>query len=124
MTSGLRRACAHLTLTVFIVGLALPLASRSHLRWDDDLDCGSGILAVGHERAQIDVPQAAPSTAQEHCALCHWLRAVATAAPVPVAAAIPGFVAGTPELAAADASAPGTPVAIRSSRAPPARRSL
>jgi hypothetical protein len=92
MRASLRLVCARLTLAVFLAGLGLPLVSTSHLRWDDDVDCGSGVLAP-HQAVRRVSGEAAPAPAAQHCALCHWLRAVASAAPVPVIEPLPGFIA-------------------------------
>ena len=69
------RLVAWFALTVFVGSLGLPLAVR-HLAWDDDL--GDGRPISGHPAAQVDAGQ--PSASSDHCALCHFWRAMGSAA--------------------------------------------
>jgi hypothetical protein len=71
-----RRALSWIALMVFVGGLITPLASPNHLRWDDDLDCGSGVLALGHLNAGIGVDEHLPAAARAHCTICHLQRAL------------------------------------------------
>jgi hypothetical protein len=68
------RLRALLALSAFVGSLSLPLVSFGHLTLDDDRACGSIVLALGHPWAQLEPIR--PSLPADHCALCHWLRAV------------------------------------------------
>jgi len=74
-----RRIRAWVTLAAFLGTLAIPVATLGHFTPDDDAACGPVIGAPGHASTQVEVPRPAP--VPQHCALCHWLRAVGGAAP-------------------------------------------
>lgn len=77
MTIGLRRLTAQVALAVFLGVLTLPVLSPSHLRADDDIDCGSADLVLRNPTPQLGLPT--PPATRQHCALCHWQRAVRSA---------------------------------------------
>lgn len=91
MTATLRRWFGHVTLLAFISGLLVPLFMATHARWDDDLACGSETFVAGHKTA-VSKAASAP-TRPEHCAVCHWLRAMGSASAVAAVVALPGFAA-------------------------------
>jgi hypothetical protein len=68
------RLRALLALAAFVGTFSLPLISVGHLAFDDDRACGSIELA-GYGADARFAPAQAPIP-QNHCALCHWLRAV------------------------------------------------
>src|ERR1041384_2221451 len=75
--SGLRiRAFA--ALVAFVGSLALPLLSFGHLTFDDDRACDSLELRAD-QNPRTAVGETRPALPPEHCALCHWLRAVGNA---------------------------------------------
>jgi hypothetical protein len=112
-----RRQLAKLVLVTFVAALALPLVSRDHLQDSDDADCGWGSLVVRDRTPHVTVPVAPTDTG--HCAICHWLQSIRSAAASKVAAvtpqASPSPVAG-PE---ATRSLAGAAADHRPSRAPP-----
>lgn len=71
-----RRALSWIGLVCLIGGMLFPLLSPSHLQWDDDLDCGSGVLALGHQHTAIAADQHAPPPLRTHCTICHLQRAL------------------------------------------------
>jgi hypothetical protein len=74
------RLRAWLALVAFVGSFLLPLAVN-HIVWDDDL--GDGRPLSGHAPVQFD---AATGSAQaDHCALCHWWRAIGHANAGPAA---------------------------------------
>lgn len=111
------RLRALLALTAFVGSLSLPLVNFGHLTLDDDRACGSIVLALGHPWAQLESP--AQSLPADHCALCHWLRAVGGSRTSTVVTTLtwlePGEPAPVPELA----RRPALLVIERPSRAPP-----
>jgi hypothetical protein len=122
MTTALRRWVGWLTLSAFLGAFALPLSSASHLPWGDDADCGPSVALAANRPAQIDGPTA--PAAHDHCALCHLLREISGAAPVPAVSAPPRT--GTARLAVLGTFRPYHLVATveRPSRAPPSAPAL
>jgi hypothetical protein len=86
---------AWLVLVSFAASLVLPYVAPGHASLNDDPRCtlvsfdGSSTLLIG------DPP---PGKADGHCAVCHWLRAIAGAQPVSA-----GMCAQMPEQVAAAA---------------------
>jgi len=119
MTAALRRWFGLFTLLAFISGLSVPLFMATHARWDDDLACGSGVFSAGHKTA---VSQTAPATKRaEHCAVCHWLRAMGSASAAAAFVALPGFASLDLPIAL-PADAPSDVAAfVFTTRGPPAR---
>jgi len=74
----LRHAIARALIATFLAGLTAPALSASHGATGDDASCGPGLVA-GHPRQQFE--PVLPPVVDDHCALCHWLRAVGGAAP-------------------------------------------
>ena len=100
----------------FLGGFVLPIFSSHDVGADDDAACNDPVIAAGYTSAhpQISSPTAAP----EHCAYCHWLRAVTGASAAPIAQlSQPGSrpVRITP----ASCSLRVAPIAARPSRGPP-----
>jgi hypothetical protein len=115
MAPRLRRLTGYLLLGVFFSTFAASL-SAGHLEGKDDPLCvvpersGSGPAAIKPK---------AETTAPAHCAVCHWVRAVAGAASF---APMPALLAATSERlnATISASRPRETVRSQSSpRAPP-----
>jgi hypothetical protein len=115
MAAWFRRVFAPLTLAVFLCTLALPLVPGVHVQWDDDEDGGP----VGLERYAA-VFQNSPATPPAgHCALCHWLHALASVTVGEPVSATPGFFLRE-LLRPAFAQSPAQPARSQgSSRAPP-----
>jgi hypothetical protein len=90
MSSALRRLFAPLTLAVFLCTLALPLFPGAHVTWDDDEDGAPGMAPERYAMAVIQPPAASPI--ETHCALCHWLHALAGATVGQSISTTPGFV--------------------------------
>jgi hypothetical protein len=118
MTPVGHRLRAWTALVAFLGGLGLPFLNARHFGADDDTACGQVSIFNGHTQQQVD---AAPAPVpRDHCALCHWQRAVGGAAPsAPVASC------STPESnrllpAPATRGVGSAAVQERPSRAPPA----
>jgi hypothetical protein len=122
MTIALRRWVGWLTLSAFLGAFALPLSAASHLPWGDDADCGPSVALAANRPAQVDTPPAA--SPHGHCALCHLLREISGATPVPAVSAPPR--SGTARVAVLGASHRYHLVATveRPSRAPPSTPAL
>jgi hypothetical protein len=108
---------ARVVLTVFVVGLAVPVLAAGHGPAEDDTFCAPFLPSAGHPTLQFE--QVLPPVTGEHCAICHWLRAVSGAAPdasSPTQALLDAVssIAPMPELAGGR-----TILAERPSRAPP-----
>jgi len=117
MRLSARRLRVWITLAAFLGTFAVPVATLGHFTADDDAACGQISPVAGHLTTQFESPQAAPPL--EHCALCHWLRAVGGASP-----SVPRVVAVVATLnrvapPAAERAAESPVVSQRSSRAPP-----
>jgi hypothetical protein len=85
MSVRLRRPIGHLLLAVFFSTFATSLAA-SHLRGSDDPLC------VSEFASRHPVPTIAattPANDVSHCAVCHWMRAVAGAASYGPTTALP-----------------------------------
>lgn len=85
MTPVGHRLRAWVALLAFLGGLGLPFLNARHFGYDDDAACGQISLFNGHTQQQYEAT-AAPIP-RDHCALCHWQRAVGGAAPSPAVAA-------------------------------------
>jgi hypothetical protein len=83
MRASLRRLFGLLTLAAFLGSLALPLLPATHFDWNDDTACGAVGLAGSRGDRVSTIPA---SSAPRHCELCHWLRAMGSAAPSDMAA--------------------------------------
>jgi hypothetical protein len=115
MTSGLR-ARAWLALGIFIGGLALPIVSPAH-PVDDDQDT-PGVALISHH-PWSEIASVLPPAVPQHCAICHWERALSGAsasARVEVASALHAIAVGRLEIRL---SADSAPIRHGSSRAPP-----
>jgi len=84
MRASLRRLYGLITLTVFLGSLALPLLPATHFDWNDDTACGA--VGLAGSRGDRLSTAASASTTPRHCELCHWLRAMGSAAPSGMAA--------------------------------------
>src|SRR6187402_407719 len=122
MPALLRRFVASLALVTFVGTLALPLASQTHLAWNDDPDCGP--TEFGPHHTTTTLRDGAEPIATGHCALCHWLRAFAGASLTPVQSPIPAFDARDVRAARLPWWHGRLAATHRPSRAPPAATSL
>jgi len=118
MLAFFRRGCAAWVATcVLVASLALPVSASWHLMPDDDAACvPSGV--PGHPVAQLEVVRTGP--AAEHCALCHWMRALGGAALGHHTATAAWLSPGEISLAISPAPTPQQILSLRPSRAPPA----
>lgn len=118
MLSFRRRGCAvWVAACVLTASLALPVSAFWHLTPDDDAACAS-LTLTQHPFAQFEVVQT-PFGA-EHCALCHWSRALGGAALGHHEAAAVWLGPGRIRLARATEGPRQVSVVHRPSRAPPA----
>lgn len=113
-----KRLRAWVALAAFLGSVGLPFVSASHMLADDDAACGQVSLVNHHPVVQFE--RSTPASPLEHCAICHWQRAVSgasTSARVTAALSLESSLAEAPERTRAlGRGAPDT----RSSRAPPA----
>jgi hypothetical protein len=116
MPARLRRLGGWLTLAAFFGVLAVPVVAGVHLAWNDDSFCEEADLAPRHatqlttEHAPIDA---------SHCAVCHWMRAVASATPRPATRTIFALIPRQVETSLLVSTAGRTPALEQPSRAPP-----
>jgi hypothetical protein len=72
-----RRLTGLVAILTFVAGLCLPLFS-GHFLLDDDTACQTDVL-VEITSQPPDLHTAQPEPPLEHCALCHWQRAISGA---------------------------------------------
>ena len=70
----MRRAAAWLALFAFAAGLILPASVAVHAPDDADAAWGAARLLASHAQTQVEPVR--PPTDDDHCAICHWLRAL------------------------------------------------
>jgi hypothetical protein len=116
-SAGLRIR-ALVTLVAFVASLGLPVFSLSHYALDDDTACGSIQLTPTQSSVQLD--QKRPSLPLQHCAICHWLRAVGGSQTTDVTVVQAWLEPAPAAPVAAEAWRPATTDTARPSRAPPA----
>ena len=80
-----RRASAWVVVVALVVAQGLPALSARHLFDDADADCGPS-LSTAHPVSQFEAVH--PPQADEHCAVCHFIRAVNGARPGSPAATV------------------------------------
>ena len=122
MPALLRRFVASLALVAFVGTLALPLASQTHLAWNDDPDCGPAAFGPHHTTTALRA--AGDPLPTGHCALCHWLRAFAGASLTPVQSSTPALDARNVRAARLTWWHGRLAAIDRPSRAPPSATSL
>lgn len=115
LSSVFRRVGAWGALAAFAASFALPILSTRHLV--PDVDEGSR-LAV-HAEPQVAVPGG--TSGDEHCAVCHWMRAVAGASTHSGTVFVTWFLPSDPVTAGSSDRQGRTAVPAVPSRAPPAR---
>lgn len=72
-----RRLTGLVAILTFVAGLCLPLFS-GHFLLDDDTACQTDVLvALTAQPPVVQAPQ--PEAPPEHCAICHWQRAISGA---------------------------------------------
>jgi hypothetical protein len=113
-----RRFVGPLMVVVMMAGLLVPSLARTHPLWETDRDCGPVIASDAH--ALIRFEPVVPPAAAEHCAFCHWLRAVGGASPSAFVSATPGLTTTAADVIGDDRVARATSSSLQSSRAPPA----
>jgi hypothetical protein len=74
MVARVRRIGALIALIAFSAGLLLPGAFVLHAPDDADAAWGAPGLVAGHPVTQVEPER--PSVEDEHCAICHWMRAL------------------------------------------------
>jgi hypothetical protein len=74
MKSVALRVRAFVALGAFAGTLLVPLVSARHLFQIDDPACARIDWSTGSPAGTID--EAGPASPADHCALCHWMRAV------------------------------------------------
>ncbi|HYN08335.1 MAG TPA: hypothetical protein VES67_13205 [Vicinamibacterales bacterium] len=72
---------AWFVLVVFAASLALPYLTPRHASLSDDAACTTTVLP-GDAEQRIEGDR--PARSDGHCAVCHWLRAVAGVRPAPL----------------------------------------
>ena len=112
------RIRALVTLVAFVASLGLPVFSLSHYALDDDTACGSIQLTTTQSGAQLE--QKRPSLPLQHCAICHWLRAVGGSQTTGVTIVHAWLEPSPAAPLAAETWRPATTDTDRPSRAPPA----
>ena len=117
MVRSLLRLRALLALSAFVGSLSLPVVGFGHLTLDDDRACGSVVMALSHPGVQVDAPR--PSLPLDHCALCHWLRAVGGSRTATVVTTLTWLEPSAPAPVPALAKRPSILATERPSRAPP-----
>lgn len=110
-----RRVGAWGALVAFMASFALPVLSTRHLAPDAD----DGLWLSIHTDQQLTVP--VQTGADEHCAVCHWMRAVAGASAQALVVSV-SWLPPSRLLPAGSCDRRGrTAVPAVPSRAPPAR---
>jgi hypothetical protein len=117
MLSAARRAARFLTVLAVMMSLVSTLFASAHPLLETDRDCGP--LTIGHGVAPAAWQAVPPRSTDDHCAFCHWLRAVGGASPSGVVAASPVTLTSAIRRMTDDASVRTAAVERRSSRAPP-----
>jgi len=112
----LRRVSAWGLVLTFGSSLVLPVVSARHLRPDPD----EGAFFGGFRSVHVSADGG--DTADEHCAICHWLRAISGAAVQGAATPAPWLAPASSGAARPVARPGGSPDAAGPSRAPPAGR--
>jgi len=117
MILAARRVARRLTVLAVMMSLVSTLFASAHPLRETDRDCGP--VTMGPAAATAAWQAVQPRSSDDHCAFCHWLRAVGGASPSGVIAAAPAAMAATVRLGADDASVRTAALERRSSRAPP-----
>lgn len=112
--TGLVRRVAVLAV---LCGLLAPLAMSGHPTVELDADCGP--VVFGAHRA-TEIESDLQTSTPEHCAYCHWLRAVSGVASSSVGPLVPPTLKTLARRAANDRVDGATPLGLHPSRAPPA----
>jgi hypothetical protein len=107
-----------MALAAFVAGVLLPASFAVHEPDDVDAAWGAAGLVAGHPVTQVE--PVLPPVDEEHCAICHWMRALThsvTGAPAAGPEIAVVLLAATPPLPSVqfDVSPPSP------ARAPPAR---
>jgi len=114
---GLRlRALA--ALVAFVGSLTLPLLSLGHFVLEDDRACAPVQLTTTGDDAELEPLRPAPP--QNHCVVCHWLRAVGGSRTTGVTTCDVWLEPSAPTVIVAPAWHATLALTDRPSRAPPA----
>ena len=114
MSPRLRRLTGYLLLGVFFATFTASI-SAGHLEGQDDALCA---VAAG-TRGPATLTSRSATQQADHCAVCHWVRAVSGAASYGPAPALPLAVDDGVEVASATAVPLDSPFSQSSPRAPP-----
>jgi hypothetical protein len=118
MRFAARRSVRWMAVVTGLCGLLLSLALPAHALRETDPDCGPVTAAIDHVRTTLET--ATPTEAAQHCAFCHWMRALSGAAPSADITPVPGFIAGVVAAPSDERAAVVALIDLKPSRAPPA----
>jgi hypothetical protein len=104
-------------LATFVVALGLPLVARHAFGDDIDVGWGEQPISFGQTIAKIGSPR--PPRTDEHCALCHWGRALRASVTAESISSVAPVAIGA-VLASRSASSSSATVPTGSPRGPPA----
>jgi hypothetical protein len=80
MFAAVRRLFGRFAVALCAISILLPATVEGHALWNsDDPACARTRVAAVQTPAQVT--SASDSNPSSHCALCHWLRAIAGAMP-------------------------------------------
>ena len=92
MFAAMRRLFGRLAVVFCVCSVLLPAAAESGARWNDDPECASdGSSPNLPSRLAAGTTRAANAPGSTHCAICHWLRAIAGAVPTELASTLLGL---------------------------------
>jgi hypothetical protein len=100
-----------------LFGFVVPMLAPAHPIWETDRDCGPVTVAADHQTKHFEA--VLPPVADEHCALCHWLRSVGGASTRAAMVAVPGLVVRTADASRQDRQPLAGLSPQQPSRAPP-----
>lgn len=100
-----------------LIGLLAPVAMSGHPLFETDRDCGPVVFGA-HRTTEFETDL--PSTTPEHCAFCHFLRAISSAAPSTVSTVAPALSEVVIGPAANDRLHRSAHLGLQPTRAPPA----
>ena len=82
MFAALRRLYGRFAVALCAVSILLPATVEGHALWGgDDPGCVQTTVAAAADQTPAHITGAPASDSSSHCALCHWLRAIAGAMP-------------------------------------------
>lgn len=117
MRSRARRLVGPFAMLIVMISFLAPTFAPAHSLWELDRDCGPVTVTADHQVRHFEAVR--PPVADEHCALCHWLRSIGGAAPTAALVVVPGLIARPADGGAADPRPLLDPSSGEPSRAPP-----